>query len=449
MRDILLLLAVLWGLSKVFSKPYIGTYLWTWISLMSPQKLSYGFAFSFPFAQLIAGITLISLFTGKQEKLNVWTRESIILSILIVWVCITTVFAINQEGALEELNRFIKIQLFIFLTLALISDRQKLDWFIWVIVVSIGFYGVKGGAFTIATGGGSRVMGPYNTFIGGNNEVALAILVVIPLMRYLQLQSNNKWVKRGLIIAMLLSAAAVLGTQSRGAFLGIAAIGLFFWWKSKQKLAATLMVCIIASMVLFFMPQTWWDRMNTIQTYQEDNSAMGRINAWWVAYHIANNNITGGGANTFTTEMFQKYAPVPEDVHDVHSIYFEMLGEQGWIGLIIFLTLAAFTWLTCNKLAKSSRKNPDQKWISDLMPMLQVSLIGYYVSGAFLGLAYFDLYYDLIAIVIITSKIATQAQAKNLISITPGSLPSTANQKLTKWFQNFRKSTVKLKLEFP
>jgi len=405
MRDILLLLIVIWGLSNTFSRPYIGVYLWTWFSLMNPHQLAYGFAKGFPFAQIIAGITLISLFTGKQAKLSIWSRETIVIFMLTTWVCITTIYAINPEGALKELDRFLKIIIFIFLTIALVSDKQKLDWFIWIIVASIGFYGVKGGIFTIATGGSARVWGPEGSFIGGNNEIALALLMVIPLMRYLQQQSSKKIIKWGLTIAMLLSAASVLGSQSRGAFLGIAAIGLFFWMKSKQKLSASLMVGVVGLMILFFMPQTWWDRMNTIQTYEEDGSALGRINAWWVAYNVANDRPTGGGANMFTPETFQKYAPEPEGVHDSHSIYFEMLGEQGWIGLFLFLILAYFTWNTCKKLTIQGDMDPNFKWAGELGRMLQVCLIGYWVSGAFLGLSYFNLYYDLIAISIISTKI--------------------------------------------
>ena len=413
MRDLLLLLLVMWGLFKTIGNPYIGTYLWTWLSLMNPHQLTYGFAKGFPFAQIIAGATLVSLLISKKATQSVWSRETITILILLAWMVITTIFAINQGGAIKELDRFSKIQLFTFLIIALINDKKKLDGLIWVIIASIGYYSVKGGLFTILTGGSARVWGPANSFIGGNNELALAVLMVIPLMRYLQLQTKNKWINNGLAVAMLLSAASVLGSQSRGAFLGIAAIGFFFWLKSKQKLNATLLVALVASMVLFFMPQTWWDRMNTIQTYQQDESAQGRINAWWVAYNIANDRITGGGARTFTIETFKEYAPVPHDVHDVHSIYFEMLGEQGWPGLGLFLLLAAFTWSTCSKLAKESKMRPGEKWIADLVPMIQVSLIGYYTAGAFLGLAYFDLYYNLIALAVITMKISHSSACKS------------------------------------
>lgn len=408
MRDLMILGIVMYGLFRTLSTPYIGVYLWSWISLMSPHLLTWGFASTFPFAMFIAGGTLLGLITGKQAKLKIWSPESGVLLTLIIWVCITTIFAVDQEGALKELDRYLKIQLFIFLTLALMSDRQKLDGFIWVMVISLGFYGVKGGIFTALTGGGARVWGPDGSFIGGNNEVALALIMTVPLMRYLQLQSENKWIKRGLLAAILLSAAAILGTQSRGAFLGIMAIGAFFWVKSPRKVESSIMVGIVAAVVLLFMPQTWWDRMNTIQTYDQDASAMGRVNAWWVAWRTANSSLTGGGANMFTPEMFQKYAPDPLDVHDVHSIYFEMLGEQGWIGFCLFVTLGILVWRRCGLIIKTCKNDPAQKWAVDLALMLQVSLIGYATAGAFLGLSYYDYYYDLIATALITWRLVNK-----------------------------------------
>lgn len=408
-RAIIVLAILFWGISKVFAHPYVGVYLWTWVSLMNPHKLTWGVLDGQPFALIIAVVTAIGLITGKQIKLSIWSTQTVVLLIFILWVCFTTLFAVNPSGAAEELDRFIKIQIFILLSLALISDKKKLDGFIWVIIASIGFYGIKGGIFTILSGGSARVWGPSGSFIGGNNEVALAMLTVLPLMRYLQLQATNIWIRRGLVAAMLLTATAILGTQSRGALLGIIAIGAFFWWKSPYKMSSTMMVGVVAAVVFMFMPASWWARMDTIQEYDSDASAQSRINSWWVAFRMANDSITGGGANMFIRSTFAKYAPNPDLVFDVHSIYFEMIGEQGWIGFGLFMLLAILTWRSCGKMIKTYKNQPELKWASDLAAMTQVGLIGYYVSGAFLGLAYFDLYYDMIAITIIAAKVAQQA----------------------------------------
>lgn len=405
MRDLIIFGIFAWAGYKSFSKVHYAIYLWTWISLMSPQKLVWGIASSFPFAVAIAAITLVALFTSKEKKQSIWGPETVLILLHLVWVALSTFNAINPEGAMKEFDRFTKIQLFTILSILVLTSREKLDQFIWVVVISIGYFGVKGGIFTVLTGGHARVWGPDGSFIGGNNEVALGMLMTLPLMRYLHMQATQVWVQRGLIFAMLTTAMAILGSQSRGAFLGILAIGAFFWVKSKSKFASLIVVLMLGAVGLSFMPQTFWDRMNTIQTYEEDTSAMGRVNAWYVAVAVANRQILGGGANVFTADMFRLYAPVPEDVHDVHSIYFEQIGEQGWIGFSIWMLLLATAWVQSGRLIRMNKNRPDRKWAADLGAMLQVALIGFAVTGSFLGLSYWDLYYDLIVIGLVARKL--------------------------------------------
>jgi probable O-glycosylation ligase (exosortase A-associated) len=405
MRDFLLAAIFAAALIPALRFPHIAAYLWAWLGLMSPHQSAWGFARSIPFSQIAALVALISFVIGKQRKLNVVSPETVILALLVIWVCITTVFAIFPDGAQEELDRFLKIQLFIFITIAVMSDRSKLQGLVWVMVVSIGFYGTKGGVFTILTGGSYHVLGPEKTFIGDNNTMALANLMVIPLIWYLYLETHNRWIKYGLLAATLLTTAAVLGSQSRGAFLGLIMIGVFFWWKSPNKFGNTLVIAFVALMIFNFMPQSWWDRMNTIESYEEDSSANERLNAWSMAINIANERPLGGGARTAIRRVCAQYAPNPEVCYDFHSIYFEMLGEQGWVGLSLFLTLWILTWLRCGTVVKRCRHHADKRWAANLALMVQVSLIGYLSGGAFLGLAYYDFPYYLLALAVITRKL--------------------------------------------
>ena len=248
--------------------------------------------------------------------------------------------------------------------------------------------------FTIVTAGNYRIWGPGG-FIGGNNELALALIVVIPLMRYLQLQQDNKWVKRGLTAAMGLSAIAALGTYSRGALLGVAAMGLFFWIKSDKKFVWGVLIILLGIVALSLMPEQWWDRMNTIKTYDGDDSALGRINAWWMALNLAKSNLLGGGFMIYEKAVFEIYAPDPLRVHAAHSIYFQVLGEHGFIGLFIWLSIGVATWLTARSLIKHGKSDPRYEWAGLLGAMVQVSMIGYAVTGAFLSLTYFDLPYNI------------------------------------------------------
>ena len=245
--------------------------------------------------------------------------------------------------------------LMIFLTALIITDRQKLHWLIWVIALSFGFYGVKGGIFTILNGGAYHVEGPSGSFFGGNNEMALALVMTIPIIRYLHLQETRKWVKIGLAGAMVLTGIAAIGSQSRGGMLAMVAMGLFLWLKSRNKIVTGIYIVIAVAIMAAVMPQSWYDRMNTIKTYQEDQSAQGRINAWHTAFNVAKDRITGGGFEMFQPPTFRQYAPNPTNVHDVHSIYFEVMGEQGFIGFGLFMLLWLLAWFRASRSSSDAR----------------------------------------------------------------------------------------------
>jgi putative inorganic carbon (HCO3(-)) transporter len=248
------------------------------------------------------------------------------------------------------------------------------------------------------------VQGPAGTFIGGNNEMALALVMTIPLIRYLHLQETRKWVKTGLASAMVLTGVAAIGSQSRGGMLAMVMMGLFLWLKSRNKIVTAFYMVIAVAIIASVMPQEWYDRMNTIKTYQEDQSAQGRINAWHTAFNVAKARTTGGGFEMFQPPTFRLYAPDPWNVHDVHSIYFEMMGEQGFIGFGLFMLLGLMAWIRAQQIIKRCKKDPDKKWASDLAAMIQVSLIGYATAGAFLGMSHFDLPYHLMIILLLAAK---------------------------------------------
>ena len=401
MRDILVVGIVLVGSIYALRQPWLGVMLWTWISLMNPHNLTYGFALSFPVAAISAIATIIGLLTTKNRQNPFSESPAILLVLFVAWICICYPFSYNVDGSWEMLTKVLKIDIMVLVTLMILNTRRHIELFIWVVVASLGFYGLKGGLFTIANGGNFRVWGPGG-FIGGNNEIALALIMIIPLMRYLQLQAKNKLIQHGFSLAMLLTAAASLGSHSRGALLAIAAMAFYLWLKSPKKLMFGIGIVVAGISLIVFMPEQWSDRMNTIQTYDQDSSARGRINAWWVAFNVAKERLTGAGFDMYNFDIFARFAPDPFDVHAAHSIYFQVLGEHGFIGLFLFLLIWISTWRTATWLIKSGTSTPELVWCRDLGGMCQVALVGYLVGGAFLSLAYFDLPYNILAITVIT-----------------------------------------------
>ncbi|CCE24403.1 putative O-glycosylation ligase, exosortase A system-associated [Methylotuvimicrobium alcaliphilum] len=415
MRDLVTAIIIFSSFPFTLKHTYIGVLVWSWIGYMNPHRLGWGFARDFPFAYLVAIVTLVSFLFNKEKKTFPKYGIVYVWFMFLGWMGLTTITAISTDISLIQLEKVAKIQLFIVLTMLMFADLERLTKLIWVIALSLCYFGVKGGLFTISHGGSFIVWGPPGTFIEGNNELALAILMVIPFMNYLRFINQNKWIKQGLIVAMVLMAASSLGSQSRGALLAASAMLLLFWWKSKSKIITGIFAVILAITLISFMPDTWHNRMGTIETYQEDTSAMGRINAWIASYNLAKDRFMGAGFNGILIgPVFHQYAPENSKKLVAHSIYFQVLGDHGFVGLFLFLLLGFLTWTTGSKTIKRTRGIKELENLNMLARMTQVSLLAYATGGAFLSLPYFDLYYHLVVITILCRYLADQHKAKSL-----------------------------------
>lgn len=407
MKEIVIFLSMApWVVLAPFH-PWIGVMGWTWVSIMNPHRLlTYGWVLSLPWAMGLAAGTLAGFMFTKQHKKLPMTREVRILIIFVAWMSITTIFAFNFDGSLDQLKKVMKIDLMVLVAMALLYTKKHINILVSVLVISLGYYGFKGGVFTLKTAGSERVWGPAGTYIEGNNELALALIMIIPFMLYMYNFVQSKWLKRGLLFLMILTALSALGSQSRGALLAISAMAMVMWSRSRKKVLFGVVLAIVASSLVSFMPDSWSKRMNTVKTYEKDGSAMGRINAWMMCFNIAKARIVGGGFETYGSAPFQQYAPDPTDMHVAHSIYFSTMGEHGFPGLIIFLTMWCFVWGSAGWIRKHARDGPEHetRWAYELAGACQMSLAGYAVGGAFLSLAYFDLPYNIMILVVLTRK---------------------------------------------
>ena len=424
MRDLVLATFLLGSLPFVLGRPVLGVFLWIWVSVMSPHRLTYGFAYDFGFAQLIAVATLLGLVLSRQPKRLPVTPVTIVLFAMVLWMNLTTLFALDTAAALPMWERVMKIQIMIFVTLALLHTRQHVQVLMWILAGSVAFYAVKGGLFTLRGGGEYRVWGPLGSFIEDNNSLALATVMTIPLLHYLQLQATRRWLRYALLAAMLLSGLSALGSHSRGAFLAIAAMLAILCFKSRKKVLTGLGLMLLIPIAISFMPESWEDRMMSIQSYEEDRSAMGRINAWSMAYNLATDRpLIGGGFEIYTPEVFARYAPDPTDLHAAHSIYFQMLGEHGFVGLSLFLLLWLLVWRDASWIDRQARRRKGWQWASDLARMIQVSLVGYAVGGAFLSLAYYDVPYNLLVALVVT-RVLIEKQLRSADQAAPEAAPT-------------------------
>jgi len=403
MRDILTVSLVGLCAAAALFHPWIGVMGWTIISIMNPHRYSYA-ASELHVAAAIAIATLVGLLLTRDRIRFIAAPPVIALIAFMIWMCITLPFSILYDPSRDLWERVMKIDVMILVAVMALVSRKHVIALAWVLVASIGFYGFKGGIFTIVNGGQSLVWGPPDSFIEGNNELALALVTVIPLMRFVQMQLHSRWMKHGMTVLMLLSAASALGTRSRGALIAIVAMAVMMWLRDRKK-GATGVLMIVAGLVLVaFLPEQWGERMSSIGDYQSDASAMGRINAWWMAFNLAKDRFFGGGFAISTGIVFAAYAPIPDDVHAAHSIYFQVLGEHGFVGLGLFVLLWLLVWRTASWLRRHGPGHPESAWTADLGAMCHASIAAYLVGGAFLSLAYFDLPYDVLVLLVVARR---------------------------------------------
>lgn len=405
MRDLLLVGIFLAVLPFALRNTWIGVLLWTWLSLMNPHRLTYGFAYDAPFAAAAAGVIFLSLFIGRDKLRMPWSPPVIVLFLFVFWMCVTTAFALSPEDSWNQLNKVLKIQVVTAIALMALQERRHIELFIWVNALSIGFYGFKGGLYTVLSGGGGRVWGPAGTFIADNNHLAVAVIMVIPLLNYLRTVATAKYLRLGLLALMVFCAFSALGSQSRGALLAIAAMALVLWARAPNKAVTGVILAVTGVALIAFMPSAWEERMSTIGTYESDGSAMGRIQTWQFCANLAADRLTGGGFSIYNVQNLAIWgAPGARSVHVAHSIYFSVLGEHGYIGLFLFLLLWWLAMRQAARLRKASKGKPELAWVFHLVGMCQVSLVGYFVGGAFLQLAYFDLPYNILVILVVTQR---------------------------------------------
>ena len=222
-----------------------------------------------------------------------------------------------------------------------------------------------------------------------------------------------RWLKWSILGAIGFTAIAAIGSQSRGAVVAMMAMGALLWLKSRRKIALGVAMLVLAVGIVTFMPVEWWERIATITNPRGEESANSRLETWTMLWNLAvDRPFTGGGFEPYQSWIFQIYNPTYDKTHAAHSIYFQMLGEHGFIGLGLFMLFWILVWRMCSQVASKTKDNPDEQWAYWLAQMLQVSLFAYFAGGAFLNLANWDMPYYFFVAIALTRVIVLQTGSK-------------------------------------
>lgn len=413
MRDALLLVVIIAGLLAALRFPFAGVLVWAWFSLMTPHQMAFG-VYGLQLNLIIALVTIMAIvINGEAFKFRIDAITAWLLAVM-AWLFVSQANSLDPENSAEYFDRFTKTLLFAILCIQTATSRLRLHALIWVFVLSIGFFAAKGAVFTIATFGEFRVQGVPNTILEDNNHMGIAIATTLPMILYLRSIAAKPWVRSALGVLFLLSIFSIVGTQSRGAFISLIVFGGFFWWQSRNKVVIAAAMIMLALPAIAFMPSKWTERMSTITEAGDDDSFMGRVDAWVINTKFAlERPLTGAGLrNPYQQELAEKVDPVRAPrAKAAHSIYFEMLGGAGFIGLFLYLMLLATAYFKSIALFREGEKTIPQPWRSRLGYYAQMSLVVFGIGGASTSLEMWDGYFVVIACIAAAARLPLMADA--------------------------------------
>ena len=392
MRDLFLIGVVAISVGFTLRFPFIGVLIWEWFALMNPHQEAFGFARSLPLNLIVAGSAILSWALSDEPKKIPRNAMTVLFLVFLVWMTFNSFFAFNTTWSWPFWDRTWRIFALGFLMAATATNRVRVDAIIWVAAISLMYYGVKGGIFTVVTGGTFKVYGPASTIISDNNQLALAVLMSMPLIEYLRSTASSKLLKLILVACLVASAIAVLGSYSRGAYIAMAAIGIFYLKQARRPFLYIAISMAVIIPALHFMPQSFFDRVDSLNSISQDGSFQGRVMAWKVAFRYAAEHFPFG-AGFYGPQLgaiFHQYFP-GEEPHAAHSIYFQVLGEHGFIGLGIYLAIILVAFKYCWSIVHRTRRLKDL-WQHRLARAIQTSLLAFFVGGAALSMAYYDLF---------------------------------------------------------
>jgi probable O-glycosylation ligase (exosortase A-associated) len=434
MRDMFFLAILPLMLYLMARRPFIAVGMWIWTAMFFPNAWMYGIASGIRYNLIFTGIAILGYLVLKDKpKVRFGLLGGLIL-LFLVWTTLSTAMTEGiPEVGWDIWSRFFKvILLFVFVVLVL-DKKLHIDFFLGCVVLSIGFYACLEALKYIATGGGHMIEGFTGHVLGDRNELALAFVITLPICSYLLAEygKQSRVVRLGLLGVMGLLVTAIVGTQSRGGFIAMLGLGGYFFMKSERKILLTILVVALVGVLSYVVSDEWTSRMNTINDASDDASFMGRVVAWKLSFILAMRHpFFGGGFKALETfpiwksltqdffayPFFYTGTALPDEAkpHAAHSVYFQVLGDHGFLGLGIYLAFLLRAFVGARRVARAAKAHLETRWIASVAVMLQLCIFAFCLGGAALSFAYFDLMFALYGIVLVLETRILPAALKEL-----------------------------------
>lgn len=412
MRDLVVLAIVFATLPVIVFRPFFGLLIYSWLAYMRPQDMTWGMSRWLPLSQWVAIAMLLGLLvTLGRERLLVVRLQTVLLLLLGLWISLTVLTAVLPETSQDVYGNYWKAIVIAVLTTGLVRDRERFRQLYILIPFSIGFLGAKRGLVGLLRGGIQYNDGPGG-LMKDNNSFALMLNMMLPLLVGIATTDERKWVRVTAGLMAALCVPTILFTFSRGGLLTLCVVSALLLWRSKNRfVVAGLMGLALVALLAFTsasMMEKYRNRASSIENYEEDGSAQGRLNAWRTSWYVfLDHPVFGVGPNNLEV-VFRRYSPSSDRFRVAHNAYFQVLAESGFPALLLFVgAIGAALWRM-----ERFRKATPVRWAEVQARMLQVSIVAYMIGSLFLNTAYNEVIYHLIALTVCLEVVATAGERR-------------------------------------
>ncbi|MEO0698122.1 MAG: DUF5935 domain-containing protein [Pseudomonadota bacterium] len=398
-------------------RPFLWVLLYVYIDILAPQRIGFGLIESLQ----ISMIAFLAAFGGyivldKKEHISFSWRQGLLLALLgyCFWTTGNADFPASAETKWEWVWKALLFAIFLPFTL---TTRARLEALALTLVLTIGMIVISTGMKVTLGGGGYGNLVFFvddNSGIYESSTLATVAIALTPLIwwftRFGTIYKPH-WTVSLFAVALIFACLLIpIGTEARTGLLCIAALGVLMLRYTKKRLAFIVGAASLGLAALPFLPQSYYDRMATIAEPGGDESASTRVAVWkWTLDYVSQNPF-GGGFDSYKGNSFTYEMPVTEESGNTttierrkvtdkarafHSSVFEVLGEQGWPGLIIWLSLHGLGLLQMERIGARWRKREkagdlaeDEAWIAPMATALQLASLIYLVGALFQGIAY-------------------------------------------------------------
>ncbi|NRD90507.1 putative O-glycosylation ligase, exosortase A system-associated [Sphingopyxis sp. BSNA05] len=442
MRDLFFVGYIVALLFIAFKRPFLFTLIYAYVDIVAPQRLSYFMLNSVPLSLILFALALFGyMFADNKQDSRFSVRQAMMI-LLLAYCGYTTVQAEVPDAALEKWDWVWKALVFaIFLPLTL-RTRLRLEALALFMVLCAGTLIITGGIKTLLSGGGYGVLVllvDNNSGLYEGSIISTVAICIIPLILWLAHHGTifpPDWRTKLFAYALIFSALLIpIGTQARTGLVCIGVLAVLLLRFARYRLLYAGLAVAIGLMSIPFLPQSFTERMATIENYEADQSASTRLAVWRWTLDYVKQHPFGGGFDVYRinkltyelsevdVEQYEQWDIDPDDVEArlvedearaFHSSYFEMLGEQGYPGLILWLIIhVGGLWrmeILRRKYTKSDKQ--DEQWVAPLATALQHGHIIYLVGALFVGIAYQPFVYMLVALQIGLDTYMTRRSAE-------------------------------------